>query len=265
MAQTASQNFIKKNLPLLSKKGRDENGSFIVEGEKFVSEIPPDWRITYYIISEGFAQKHNISTFENRAGVYIAQDHLYKKLSGTVTPQGIMALCEKKHAVLEDITTDGCLLLLCEDLSDPGNVGALIRTAAAADAAGVILSKSCVDLYNPKVIRASAGSFFHIPCVENADALSAAWFLKNKGVTLAAAHLKGETSPYTTDMTKAFCIIIGSEAEGLSPELSLLSDMLLKIPMNSRIESLNAAAAGSILLYEAVRQRGSREAEGSLP
>jgi len=255
MTQTASLNFIKKNLPLLSKKGRDDTGSFIVEGEKFVSEIPRDWSIAYYIVSESFAKKHDISACGVRAGIYLAQDRLYKKLSDTVTPQGIMAVCEKKPSSIEQIAANGSLLLLCEGLADPGNIGALIRTAAAAGAGGVILTKGCADLFSPKVIRASAGSLFNIPCAEMEDALSAARFLKNKGIILAAAHLKGKTSLYNADMTKALCIMIGSEARGLSPEISALADILIRIPMNSKTESLNAAAAGSILLYEAVRQR----------
>jgi len=254
MAQTATQALIKKTLPLLSKKGRDESGRFIVEGEKFVSEIPQNWPVDYYIVSDGFEQKHDISAYESRADVYTAADHRYKKLSDTVMPQGIMAVCEKKLFTPEDLTGGTPLLLLCEKLSDPGNVGTLIRTAAAAGASGVILTKGCADPYSPKAIRASAGALFRIACAGEADALSAAGYLKGKGVTLAAAHLKGETSPYDADMTKALCIMIGSEARGLSPEISALADIMIKIPMRNGTESLNAAAAGIILLYEAVRQ-----------
>jgi len=255
MVRAASQSFIKKNLPLLGKKGRDESGLFIAEGEKIVSEIPADWHIIYFIISEGFAQKHNIPSYESVADIYIASDRLYEKLSGTVTPQGIMAVCEKKHAAMEGFMGEGCLLLLCEDLADPGNVGALIRTAAAAGATGVILTKGSADPYNPKVIRASAGSFFHIPCAEGVDSQYAAGYLKERNITLAAAHLKGAVIPYDADMTKAFCIMIGNEARGLSNGISALADILIRIPMNAETESLNAAAAGSILLYEAFRQR----------
>ena len=257
MAQIASLNFIKKNLPLLDKKGRDQYSSFIVEGEKFVSEIPLEWLIKYYIVSEGFTHKHSISVYEERADVCIAPDRLFEKLSDTVSPQGVMAVCGQKHMALENLSTDGCLLLLCEGLSNPGNVGALIRTAAAANASGVILTKGCAELFSSKVIRASAGSVLRIPCVEGADVLSAARFIKSRGITLAAAHLKGQTSPYQADMTKPFCIMIGNEASGLSFESASLADIFIKIPMNAKTESLNAAAAGSILLYEAVRQRQS--------
>ena len=256
MAQPISQIFFKKNLPLLSKKGRDESSLFIVEGEKFAAEISSEWSISYFIVSDEFFQEHDLSVYENKASVYIAPDHLYKKLSGTVTPQGVMAVCEKKSFCLENVIRDGCLLLLCEQLSDPGNVGALIRTSDAANASGIILTQGSADLYSPKVIRASAGSVFHIPCVEEADALYTVRFLKSMGIVIAAAHLKGNVSPYSMNMRQSCCILIGNEARGLSPEITEQADILLKLPMNPRAESLNAAAAGSILLYEAVRQRG---------
>jgi len=255
MERAASQIFIKKNRSLLSKRGRDQSGLFTVEGEKFVSEIPPDWEIQYYIISDKFRQKHDLTPFEDRADVYAAQDRLYEKLSDTVTPQGVMAVCKQKPAMLADLLTARPLLLFCESLSDPGNVGTIIRTAAAAGASGVILTKGSADLYSPKVIRASAGAFFHIGCVGEADAIPTARFLKERQVVLSAAHPQGGASPYDADMTNAFCVMIGNEARGLSPELSSLADIRIKIPMNPAVESLNAAAAGIILLYEAVRQR----------
>jgi len=255
MIWVAGQEFIKKNLPLLNKNGRDESGLFIVEGEKFVSEIPRSWGVKYYIVSNKFRQTHSLAGFEARAGVYAVQDWQYEKLSDTVTPQGIMAVCEKKRVSLSDLLSARPLVLLCESLSDPGNVGTMIRTAAAAGASGVILTKGSADLYGPKVIRASAGAFFHINCVDGADALPAALFLKERHVVLSAGRLNGETSPYDADMTAASCIMIGNESHGLSPELSALADIRVKIPMNPAVESLNAAAAGIVLLYEAVRQR----------
>ena len=256
MAKLAFNNLIKKTLTLLSKKGRDESGLFLIEGERFVSEIPHKWPVEYFIISESFARKHDLSVYEKKARVYIIQDYQYKKLSDTVTPQGIMAICRKQEHTLENLKIENCLLLLCEALADPGNAGMLIRTANAAGASGVILTGGCAELYSPKVIRAAAGALFHIPCIEKSDALDVIHFLKRQHVILAAAHLKGCITPYNTDMKRACCIMIGNEASGLSPELTAQADIIIKIPMKANAESLNAAAAGSILLYEAVRQRG---------
>ena len=131
----------------------------------------------------------------------------------------------------------------------------MLLTAAAAGASGVILTKGCADPYGSKVIRASAGSLLRIACVQDADGFTAARFLKSFGINMAAAHLKGDVSPYRADMANAVCIMIGNEARGLSSELTALADTLIRIPMDAGVESLNAAAAGSILLYEAVRQR----------
>jgi len=254
MIKEISQNFIKKNLPLLTKKGRSESNMFIIEGEKYVSEIPIGWTVECYIISESFAH-NDISAYEKRACVYIAKDHQYKKLSDTVTPQGIMAICKKQIHTVNNMVADACLLLLCEAVSDPGNVGTLIRTANAAGASGVILTQGCADLFNPKVIRASAGALFQIPCIVNEDALKVTNFLKSNNILLAAAHLKSDASPYCVDMTKAICIMIGNESLGLSGKISAQADISVKIPMKANAESLNAASAGAVLLFEAVRQR----------
>jgi len=254
MIKEISQNFIKKNLPLHTKKGRSKNNMFIVEGEKYVSEIPIGWTVECYIISENFAHK-DISVYENRACVYVAKDHQYEKLSDTVSPQGIMAICKKQVLTVDSIVNDTCLLLLCEAVSDPGNVGTLIRSANAAGASGVILTQGCADLFNPKVIRASAGALFHIPCIVDEDALEITSFLKNHKILLAAAHLKSDISPYCVDMTKATCIMIGNESFGLSNNISAQADVSVKIPMKANAESLNAASAGAVLLFEAVRQR----------
>jgi len=257
MSRCATNNMIKKLLRLVSKKGRDKSGLFIVEGEKFVAEIPDEWQTECFIISESFAQKHSLAVYENKACVYITQDYQFIKLSDTITPQGIMAICGKKTYTLENLITENCLLLLCEALADPGNAGMLIRTANAAGASGVIFTQGCADLYSPKVIRAAAGAIFHIPCLEHSDALAVIQLLKSHRVVIAAAHLKGRITPYNADLKQACCIMIGSEASGLSPELSALADIIIKIPMKAKAESLNAAVAGSILLYEAVRQRNS--------
>jgi len=254
MVKLISQNLIKKTLPLLTKKGRDKSSLFIVEGKKYVSEIPDNWSIEFYVVSDSLAHS-DLSVYENKACVYIAKDYQFKKLSDTVTPQGVMAICNKQPRNVEDMLNGTSLIMLCEALSDPGNVGTLIRAANAASATGVILTQGCADLYNPKVIRAAASSIFHIPCIEVVDALEIAKLLKNHHICLAGAHLNGSATPYSVNMTNPICIMIGNEAHGLTPEMSAQADILIKIPMKANSESLNAASAGSILLYEAVRQR----------
>lgn len=144
------------------------------------------------------------------------------------------------------------LYILLENIQDPGNMGTIIRTADAADADGVFLSKGCVDIYNPKAVRSTMGSIFHLPIFTDVDLKE----LVNKiNVETVAAHLKGDKTPYDINMKKGIAIMIGNEGNGLSNELSEKADNLVKIPMPGKAESMNAGVAASIMIYEAVRQR----------
>lgn len=179
------------------------------------------------------------------------QDKRFASLSDTINPQGIFAVCEKRTFTLHDKS----FLLLGERLADPGNIGTLIRTAAAAGACGVILSEGSGDIYNPKVIRAAAGAFLRIPVIDSADFPKLIPQLKTEGLTFLAAHLQGAVLPYSLDLRGNLGILIGNEAHGLSDEVSALADFRVKLPMQAGVESLNASVAGGLLLYEVVRQR----------
>ena len=231
---------------LKTKKGRDEHSLFIIEGAKLVAEIPDNWRIRAYICAESYPHKDN---------AIVVSDSRFASLSDTVTPQGIMAVCEKQSFKLDDIISNNPFILIGETLSDPGNIGTLIRTAAAAGADGVILSESSGDIYNPKTIRAAAGACLRIPVIEQANLSVIIPKLKARGVKILATHLKGEISPYEADLQQGCAILVGNEAHGLSDEISALADMRVKLPMARDVESLNASVAGGILIYEVLRQR----------
>jgi TrmH family RNA methyltransferase len=166
-----------------------------------------------------------------------------------------MAVCEQKRYALDDVLTGGCLLLLGESLSDPGNAGTLIRTASAAGADGVILTEGSVELYNPKVLRAAAGAVFHIKTVTDVGVNDAITKIKKHGARIYASHPRSEALPYSVDMRGAVCLMVGNEARGLTGEALSLSDCVVTLPMPGHAESLNASVAGAVLLYEAVRQR----------
>ena len=242
---------------LKSKKGRDETGLFVIEGQKFVAEIPYDWDIQRIILAEGYAQGHDLIPYKNRAPVEIVRDSLFDSLADTVSPQGIMAVVKQKHWHIDQliIPTSPGFILLGENLNDPGNIGTLIRTAAAAGAAGLILSAGSGDMYNPKVLRASAGAVFRLPVVEDANFSEVITQLKQAGYAIYAADLKGDSLPYSLDLRSAFCWLVGNESHGLSEEASAYADALVRLPMARDMESLNASVAGGILLYEALRQR----------
>jgi TrmH family RNA methyltransferase len=240
---------------LKTKKGRDESGLFIIEGEKFVSEIPKGWPVKKYLFAKSYADTHDTSRFALRAECETLRDSMFASLSDTATPQGIMAVCEQKCFTLREVLTGNCLLLLGENLSDPGNVGTLIRTASAAGADGVILTAGSAELYNPKVLRAAAGAVFHIKVVTGADINDAIAKIKKHGAKVYASHPRSDILPYSIDMREAVCLLIGNEAHGLTGEALSLADSLVTLPMPGPAESLNASVAGAVLLYEAVRQR----------
>jgi TrmH family RNA methyltransferase len=260
---TSAQNpLVKRAASLRERKYRDAEGMFIIEGRKFTDEIPDDWEVVCFILSESFAAVRHAADarpsahYAQRAETVTVTDALYQKITETVNPQGIMALCRKKTYTLSDtLSVENPLIIMAEALNDPGNLGTLLRTADAAGASGFILSKGCVDIYSPKVLRAAAGSIFHLPFVIDADLSAAAAELKASGVKLYAAHLRGAALPYELDMAGGCCILIGNEATGLTEATAALADARVKIPMPGRAESLNASVAGGVLIYEAVRQR----------
>ena len=242
---------IKEINALKNKKDRDKRGLFILEGERLISEIPTDWEIRYIAVAKGYTGKRGYS--EN---VYIMPDSLFEKISDTVNPQGILAVCGIKEFDVRNADFKGNpFYVMLENVMDPGNMGTIIRTADAAGADGIFLSKGCVDIYNPKVIRSTMGSVFHLPIYRNVNATAFVKRMNSEGITTLAAHLRGNTTPYNVDMRKGCAVIIGNEAKGLSDELSDEASSLVRIPMPGKAESMNAGIAAGILIYEAVRQR----------
>ena len=247
----SNQNKIIKEVnSLKAKKERDKTGLFILEGKRLVDEIPNSWEIKYLLKAESYSEDIN---FEN---VYTVKDSLFEKISETVNPQGILAVCHIKEFDVTNVDySNSPFFVVLENVTDPGNMGTLIRTADAAGADGIFLSKGCVDIYNPKVIRATMGSIFHLPIYRNLNLMDLMEDFKNNNVKTIAAHLKGTSTPYKVDMKTACAVIIGNEANGLSDEISEIASDLVKIPMPGKAESMNAGIAGGILIYEAVRQR----------
>lgn len=245
---------------LKTKKGRDETGRFIVEGEKAVSEIPAEWEVAFYVCSEKFAKdmRGEVSAYAKRAPCETIRDALFESVSDTKTPQGIIAVCAKRRFKPEELLRPDGFVLICENLSDPGNAGTLIRSAAAAGASGIVFCEGSVEYYSPKVIRAAAGSALRIPFLENAGVADSIAFFKRNGYGIYAADAKGEKYPYDLNLTERFCAVVGNESRGISREAASAADKTVRLPMAAGVESLNVSVAGSVLLYEAVRQRLSR-------
>ncbi len=249
-----------KNIAALLKKSkaREEQGLFVVEGLKIFEEARLAGSLAKAYVSETFyyGKLSSDPDFFHGLDYEVITDSIFNEASETITPQGILGLVKTSEYTLDTLLSisNPCLLLL-EDIRDPGNLGTMIRTAEGAGMTGIILNGSCVDIYNPKVIRSTMGSIFRVPFYRSDDFPDMIRTLKEHGIRIFAAHLSGK--PYDTEgsFTEGCAILIGNEANGLSREVSALADRRVRIPMEGKVESLNAAVAAAILMYEASRQR----------
>jgi len=253
---------IKEVKSLKNKKDRDEKGLFFVEGCRIVEEaLNGNSDIAYTIVSEEFNLGGGNGSFNKKleglgCNNYIVPGRLFREIAETETPQGILAVIRlKRQSLIDEAIKDGLYAIL-DMIRDPGNMGSIIRTADAAGFTGIAVTKGCVDVYNPKVLRSTMGSLFHIPIYHCDCAIDAIKLFKLKGIKIYSSHLTADCSIYEADMTTPLALIIGSEAGGVSGAAVLQADMLVRIPMAGKAESLNASVAAGIIMYEAVRQRG---------
>ena len=188
--------------------------------------------------------------------VGVITDAAAAKLSDTHTPQGVFAVAEFATKTLDEVAFGiDALVLVADGISDPGNLGAMIRSAAALGACCVVASGDCCGVLNPKCVRATMGAIFRAPVVADVVLAGAIEKLRSRGLCIAAAVAHGGRPPWHVDLERPTALLVGSEAEGLSKEALGLADALITIPMHHGAESLNAAAAAAALLYEAARQR----------
>lgn len=256
---TSTSNARVKELVQLQKKSkvRNEQGVFLVEGVKMYQEIPQEQLVKVYV-SETFAdkQKEEINRLKDRRKLEYLSDHVFQYVSDTKTPQGILCVVRQFTYCLEDILeAEDAHLLVLDNLQDPGNLGTILRTAEGAGVTGIIISKESVDIYNPKVIRSTMGSIYRVPFVYVEDLKEAIAKVKAHGIFTYAAHLDGKNSYDKEDYTKKTAFLIGNEGNGLRKEIADLADTWIRIPMQGQVESLNAAIATSVLMFETARQR----------
>jgi TrmH family RNA methyltransferase len=189
-------------------------------------------------------------------GFITVKDDVFAKMSDTQTPQGIITVLKMpEYNADELIQAQNPLLVLIEGLQDPGNLGTIIRTAEGAGVTGIIMDSHTVDIYNPKTIRSTMGSVYRMPfvCVEDLKKLMHK--LSEKGIHTYAAHLAGKDYYDSFSFAEPTAFLIGNEGNGLTKELADMADHYIKIPMEGKVESLNAAIAASLLMYEGRRQR----------
>ena len=254
---TSTSNPKAKHLLQLQKKGRvrREEGVFIAEGYRMFQETPRD-RIAEVYVSEAFRQKEGERLEMDGLRLEVLADHVFSYTAGTMTPQGILCVVKmREYSPEEVIGGEKPHVLVLDNLQDPGNVGTILRTAEGAGVTGIILSRDCVDIYNPKVIRSTMGSIYRVPFAYADDLEAAMKQLKGRGIRTFAAHLEGQHSYECEDYTEGTAFLLGNEGNGLRREIAELADCRIQIPMQGEVESLNVAIAASVLMFEAARQR----------
>lgn len=255
---TSSSNSQIKNMLQLKKKAKERNRQdvFLVEGIKMFREAPRE-RIQKVYVSAGFYEDPKHQELLKMYDYELVSDSVFAGISDTKTPQGIICLVKQYHYELEDLTRgEAPLCMVLENLQDPGNLGTIFRTAEGAGVTGILLSKESVDLYNLKVIRSTMGSAYRMPFYYTEDLHGVLKQWKAQGIGLYAAHLKGKHTYDREDYRKPSAFLIGNESQGLTDETAELADHYIRIPMSGQVESLNAAVASAVLMYEARRQRG---------
>lgn len=258
---TSTANTKVKRLVSLQKKRklRDEEHIFLAEGIRMFLEVPADRLLEVYV-SESFyeKEKHTLKRVLGDADIFfeLLSDNVYSHVSDTKTPQGVLCLVKREEYELGKMLEEECpFLLVLENMQDPGNLGTIVRTAEGAGVTGIILSQGSVDIYNPKTIRSTMGSVYRMPVYYAEDIREVLQTLKSQGIETYAAHLDGIYAYDEEDYRKPCAFLIGNEGNGLQEETAKKAGKYIRIPMKGQVESLNAAVAASILMFEAARQR----------
>jgi len=242
-------------------KERLEAGAFLAEGVRLVEEaLAAGWPFRFVLYGSQLSERGRLLV-EKLAGLSVdveqVDDALLESVSETETSQGILAVLELTNLPLPNLPT---FLLIPDQIRDPGNLGTLIRSAAAAGVQAVLIPPETVDAFSPKVVRAGMGAHFRLPVYSlgwdeiRARVTGCAVFLADAD-TRSASGAGGQTSCWTANFRQPLALIVGGEADGASESARKLADRMVNIPMPGKIESLNAAAAGAILMFEVVRQR----------
>jgi TrmH family RNA methyltransferase len=239
---------------------RRRNRRFLVEGANLVEAASQRELIRDIFVTEAAAQRHAAVLAGHHASVHLVTERAAKALSDTVTPTGLVAVCELPSPDLEDVLRHAPrLVAVGVEISEPGNAGTLIRIADAMGAAAVVFVGHSVDPYNGKCLRASAGSIFAVPVVVAPEVDTAVDALRTAGLQILATTVDGELPLDDADLAAPTAWLFGAEAHGLSAHLARQADTRIAIPMHGAAQSLNVAAAAAICLYQSARaQRADR-------
>ncbi|MGB9225719.1 TrmH family RNA methyltransferase [Mycobacterium sp.] len=234
--------------------GRRRAKCFLAEGPNLVGAAAARGLVREVFVTESAAERHASLLDGRQWPVHLVTDRAAKALSDTVTPVGLVAVCDMPATRLQDVLAGSPrLIAVAFEIGEPGNAGTLIRIADAMGAAAVVLAGHSVDPYNGKCLRASAGSIFSVPVVVASDAGEAVTALRAAGLQLLATTVDGETLLDQADLSAPTAWLFGPEAHGLPADIAAATDHRVRIPMSGGAESLNVAAAAAICLYQSAR------------
>lgn len=258
---TSNSNPKVKQIIQWQSKARERRnaGIFLTEGFRMFEEAPVESIQQVYLSEEAQERIHRRPEAErklNATGYETVTKEIFARMSDTQTPQGILCVVRRPgHSMEQLLQAEDPLLMVLEDLQDPGNLGTIIRTGEAAGVTGVIMSAGTVDVFNPKTIRATMGSVFRVPFLYVESLRETIELLHRRGIHTYAAHLDGRAEYDGFSFREPTAFLVGNEGKGLTEETAAQAERYLKIPMEGQVESLNAAIAASLLMYEAHRQR----------
>lgn len=242
---------------LAKRSARNDTGLFLAEGPQAVAEafaFHPETVVEFYATRQALDKYASLAQAAVDAGVVIdsISDHVLTAMSDTVTPQGVIAVCRQFPVSIDALLAGSPkLIAILEEVRDPGNAGTIIRAADAAGADGVILTGGSVDAYNPKVVRSTTGSIFHVPVAQGTDLPTAIAAVRAAGIQVLAADIKGDDLPEVrSTLSQPTAWLFGNEARGLADESLALADRAVKVPIYGHAESMNLATAASVCLYE---------------
>lgn len=244
--------FVKEIMQIENK----DSSKYIVEGKKFVYDLDEN-DIVYYAIAESFYNENSIYFKNiNVNKIKIFSDIVFKKIADTKSNQGIIAVVNKQNNDIEvTMKSASDVILVLDNLQDPGNFGTIIRSYEAVGGNVIFTTKNTVSAYSSKCVRSTAGAINKVNIFEKLENELIKDVLKKYNYTIIGTHLSGEKSVYELDLTGKIAFIVGNEGAGMSEYFTNKSDILTKIPIVGSIESLNAAVATSVVLYESLRQK----------
>ncbi|RVT77593.1 RNA methyltransferase [Flavobacterium sufflavum] len=256
---TSIQNPFIKSLVLLQEKAKNrrQTGTFLIEGVREISlAVKGNYEIETVLFYPEICSEIEAKKLAKSAELIEINKDVFQKLSYRETTEGVLAVAKSKSLQLSDLKLSATpLILVAEAPEKPGNIGALLRTADAANLDAVIIANPKSDLYNPNIVRSSVGCLFtnQIATASTAEIIS---FLKEKNINFYCATLQNSTSYHTQDYTKPTALVVGTEATGLTQEWRDAATQNIIIPMQGEIDSMNVSVAAAILIFEAKRQRG---------